>query len=744
MERTKLSRWDKLYILIIMEKTLNEVLVRQLSLINYDRGKTLIEQNLFMEATNPIEETITFVTGLGFTTSAIGTNYSDCKSANQVFAKAAIYGLKKITDAQIARTAIGNYDCFTVKVNAVDGSAPKPFNMETFSRDETIKGTLNGVIVKLITDGSTLNADVSIGSLFFLQSFYFEWGEIVKDYTDAFKTDKDAYNSKLFPDGWWNFFNFWYKTDSFTTALSDVKSSEKFRCNGDTIINTTYGDPWLENNQKDAIDFLEGKSLLSKQSEELLTTMAHIALPIGSLLITLFSGGLLVPILIGAGLELLDSAIYLYVDKDPYMAGMTAIFALVGPLDAGLGALIAKAGKPLLKKLALKIISFTDDELKLMKYFTKNGTRIAKLAKLNAARQLIKYHFKNFKNSYKAVKFCVFLIEKLGLPIGKAGLIMGGPIYSWDFIAAKLGLCNSMELKGLKQADWKILKLIGYLGEPLQPFTEGCGSGLAEKTLTNLEKTLLTNNGRIKTSIEEGINAGMVYSTNLSNIYMYEVLYIQYLLTYLGFSYFIPDQQEVDKNVQKGVKFTKEQCMGMIMSLDMYKLSQHPECNQYTTPNKKISKETETLLNSKPINTNKKYDYGKNIPFKWGYYDNQTKEMIKEYQKAKNLTVDGVCGVNTLNRMLVSINNVKKEIPNYGNVNLSPEEILKIRNKTIEEMNKLKTKWESISEETIIKELDKQKDSIQKKTEDEIEKLEFTEDQLVEITNGAKEIESMG
>jgi peptidoglycan hydrolase-like protein with peptidoglycan-binding domain len=724
-----------------MEKSLNEQLVRQLSLINYDRGKTLIEQNLFMEESNPIEETITFVEGLGFTASAIGTNYSDCKSANQVFAKAAIYGIKKITDAQIARTAIGAYDCLTVKVNAVDGSAPKPFKMETFSLDNTVKETLNGVIVKLITDGATLNADVSIGSLFFLQSFYFEWGEIVKDYTDAFKTDKDAYKSKLFPDGWWNFFNFWYKTDTFTTALSDVKSSEKFRCNGDTIINITYGDDWVERNQKEGIQGVK----------DMLTTMAHIALPLGAFLLTIGSGGALLPILLGSGLELIDSSIYMFVDKDPYMAGMTAIFALVGPLDAGLGALLAKVGKPFLKKLALKFISFTDDELEIMKYFTKNGVRLAKLAKLNAGRQLIKYHFKNLKSNYKVARFCIFLIQKLGLPIGKAGLIMGGPIYGWDFIAAKLGLCNSMELKGFKESDWKILKIIGYLGEPLQPFTEGCESVLAKKTLTDLEKTLLTNNGRIKTSIEEGIKSEMVYSTKVSKFYMYEVLYIQYLLQYLGYNKFTEEYSEM---VDTWVKISKPE-VSNYLGYEIPPQNDVPGLTSYdprggigasrkvsglpATGYKSSDKENLTLKQI-PV----KKTRNANIEFKWGYYDDKTEKVIREYQKAKNLLVDGSCGVNTLNRMLVSINNVKKEIPNYGNVNLSPEEIQKIRNKTIEEMNKLKAKWESISEENVKIELEKQTDSIQKKTEDEIKKLEFTEDQLVEITNGAKEIEAMG
>ena len=348
-------------------------------------------------------------------------------------------------------------------------------------------------------------------------------------------------------------------------------------------------------------------------------------------------------------------------------------------------------------------------------------------------------------------RFCIFLIQKLGLPIGKAGLIMGGPIYSWDFIAAKLGLCNSMELKGFKQSDWKILKIIGYLGERLQPFTEGCESVLAEKTLTGLEKTLLTNNGRIKTSIEEGIKSGMVYSTNLSKIYMYEVLYIQYLLQYLGYNKFTEEYSEM---IDTWVKISKPE-VSNYLGYEIPPQNDVPGLTSYdpsggigaarkasglpATGYKSSDKENLTLKQI-PVKKTRKA----NIEFKWGYYDDKTEKVIREYQKAKNLLVDGSCGVNTLNRMLVSINNVKKEIPNYGNVNLSPEEILKIRNKTIEEMNKLKTEWESISEETIKIELEKQKDAIQKKTEDEIENLEFTEDQLVEITNGAKEIEAMG
>ena len=189
-----------------------------------------------------------------------------------------------------------------------------------------------------------------------------------------------------------------------------------------------------------------------------------------------------------------------------------------------------------------------------------------------------------------------------------------------------------MQLSGLKQSDYKILKILGVVGEYTQPYTEGCKSDEGAKILKQLEETLLTNSNRIKMSLESLITAGTTFTTDFSAYKLPEVALLQYVLYYLGFSYIIPKQQEVDKNVQKGVKFTKEQCMGMMLgSIDMYKLSQHPECNQYINPNKNISKETETILKAKPLNTNNKYDYGKNVTFKWGYYDKQTEDT---YTKA--------------------------------------------------------------------------------------------------------------
>ena len=714
-----------------MEKILNEELKRQLSLINYDRGKTLMEQLIIVESDKSIDEAIKTVTNMGFTTSNLDIDYKDCKSENQVYAKAALYGIKKITDAQIGRTAIGNYNCLTVKVNDVDGSSPKPFSMKNFASDDNFKKKLNAVIVDMLLGGTSESGDMSIGSVFFLQSFYFEWNEILNDYKNTFKNNKNAYKSNLFPNGWLNFFNFWYGTSSFNTALSEVKNSEKFRCDGDTIVNTTHGDPGMEQNSKDVL------------------AIAHILLPLGSLLLSVASGGALIPLLVGAGLELGDAALYQFIDDDPYAAGLAAIFAFVGPADTFIKPLILKYGRSLIKKIALKSTQYSDEELEILRYINKNGLKFTRLTKYGIGTQLVKYYFKKLSSSSKVIKFSVLLIKKLGLPIAEVSLTLGGPFYSWDFIASKLGLCNTVELKGLKQSDWKILKVIGYVGEYLQPFTEGCDSLVAEKALNELENELLTINGRIKTSIEGSINSKFTYTTRLSNIYMLEVLYIQYLLKYLGYTKYTEEYLDY---VDTWVKVEKPKVNNIPQQNDIPGITSYDPSGGIgasrkasalpATGYKKLDSEKLGDLVQKKSQVKKTRNI--NVTFKYGFYDKNTKKLIEAYQKDRKLTVDGVCGENTLKRMLVSINNVKKDIPNYDNVDLSPKEIEKIRNKAITELKKLKTEYESVSETEIMDSLDKQSKDLEKNINEQIENIEFTEEDIAYIVNIMNDIQSEG
>ena len=58
-------------------------------------------------------------------------------------------------------------------------------------------------------------------------------------------------------------------------------------------------------------------------------------------------------------------------------------------------------------------------------------------------------------------------------------------------------------------------------------------------------------------------------------------------------------KKPVVNSLEKGVVWGKEKCISVMLSIDMYKIGQHPECFKYFEPNKKISKEHEKLLNSK-------------------------------------------------------------------------------------------------------------------------------------------------
>jgi hypothetical protein len=58
----------------------------------------------------------------------------------------------------------------------------------------------------------------------YLSNFYFDFGKLQKDLDDAFRSDKDAYKSNLFPDGWWGWFNAYWGTDNLNTISQKIRS----------------------------------------------------------------------------------------------------------------------------------------------------------------------------------------------------------------------------------------------------------------------------------------------------------------------------------------------------------------------------------------------------------------------------------------------------------------------------------------------------------------------------------------
>ena len=58
----------------------------------------------------------------------------------------------------------------------------------------------------------------------YLSNFYFDFGKLQKDLDDAFRSDKDAYKSNLFPDGWWGWFNAYWGTNNLNVITQNIKS----------------------------------------------------------------------------------------------------------------------------------------------------------------------------------------------------------------------------------------------------------------------------------------------------------------------------------------------------------------------------------------------------------------------------------------------------------------------------------------------------------------------------------------
>ena len=136
-----------------------------------------------------------------------GFDASGAVSMNQAYALAALRGTKKLTD-QINERIFGSFDSpYFVCVKKV-GSTCSPGSY-------LITDTFNVAMAQKINSRKDENSNgLKPPQYTLLTNFYFDWGKIMNDYTNAFKYDKNAYKSELFPDGWWNWFTSYWGTDN--------------------------------------------------------------------------------------------------------------------------------------------------------------------------------------------------------------------------------------------------------------------------------------------------------------------------------------------------------------------------------------------------------------------------------------------------------------------------------------------------------------------------------------------------
>ena len=709
-----------------MEKSLNEQLGRQLSLINYDRAKTLNEQligpesfiNIFSEILNEEntpktlsdnEKAIEYVKSLG---SPNSITYNNTMSMNQVYAWYALNCIKLLTDLMIRKNNIGISYCFSLKINGFS-NAPKKFSLDAYSIDEAFKLKL----LKYISSSDIQEKkERTIGNTIFLEDFYFNstWGKIVKDYTDAFKTDVNAYNSKLFPDGWFNFMNYWFGTTNYTLAAAKIN-----------LLTTAAS--------------CEGSMLVSAKKDDYIDTpdevvqVIHGTLEVFSVIASMFPG-------IGgwaasAAFDLIDAGLYLWWDKDPWMAGLMVCFAII-PADVIFRVLPSLLGftKKTLKEFLEKILNkgaykLLASETRLLKEL---GSR---LFYREAYIVLIKSTINKYLSKIYllgAIKLFKWLIKNLYLLLSfpfKLGLYIGGVWVTWAQIAEKLGIerfGSDVVKDGVKAVN-----------DDLKPIIiEGLNDSL-KKNQTYSEKTFknyfslnvfyiqlflyygdydnYTKN--IETNKLSNDELNVLYKTKekeketLITKFKFDTIYKKSGGMWIKFSEkFKPKSSQlkigtkikITNSVVNGtwvidtIEFGSNDEINMISIKRTYKdeysyvlgrqvrnydndaftKKLYPHCGAKFIC--KLNGDLETLYVVPPDIEKNVISYDdlqkqqtkiEQLKFKWGYYDEQTTKAIKNFQFKNGLSIDGVIGSKaTLPKIVKLLNGNFPKIKNISNI----------------------------------------------------------------------------
>jgi hypothetical protein len=142
----------------------------------------------------------------------------DIPSDNYLFARTAINAMKYLDYLKADKTISGvkgdSTVCVTKLGDSCKGAAPY-ITSNTY--------TLN--LAKVL--GNKKIGNYPANYVVYDHGFYFDWGKIVEDLENKFKSDKFSYKSSLFPDGWWNYFTQSYNigsTGSFNKVVSSINS----------------------------------------------------------------------------------------------------------------------------------------------------------------------------------------------------------------------------------------------------------------------------------------------------------------------------------------------------------------------------------------------------------------------------------------------------------------------------------------------------------------------------------------
>ena len=674
-----------------MEKILTEELLKQIKLINYDRYKTLIENDspIIKESSDWAKtkegiSTIKFLTSLGHDINEV----SNASSANNAYNRAAISALRKISDKLVSFNYSITDSFFKISV-LHQSSHPKysdrklkpaggvqkwnSFNLDMIEKlnDKLHKGTIGGT-----WDGGNYvydddNPNRTLAGTFLLEDLYFNYG-------DVYNTVKDLNSSSnyLFPDGVWSFFTQWAGTDNIRQVLNSISSQN---ATSKPVYNKEDGE--IESTKRPT----------SEPDYEEIVQNLHIILPIVALVVDIFGGppGMVV----GAALETIDAGLYQFYDQDPYMAGLSLVFALVplGELSRLPGFKeVTKIGvEEGLEKLLWKKVRnepLEESEELFLREVTQNPTVMKEFnqAVVNASmRKLLVQNPKGYIDVLTSLAQKGFLAyDKLFTIIN---LILG--TVTWDFIAYKfLPQCSAKfkfsDLIGLIPDDTSFVPSSG-LKKPLslielQPFTETsveCEK-IVQKQLQIDQQKIINEYMRNYQSAAIGTLRSLIYSKSVlsSSVdmgFQFEVGVIQSILYQCGFTkkdilIQFKDGKFIFNSASRVNKVIITSAQGRIF-----------ETITNDGKNKFYSKQLKdgvyivlisTSDSDKPLS--RKFIINKQVTgpynftsesekFNWGYYDEKTEKSVEEFQKYFNLNVDGVAGVESFKKMLDLVKNEK-------------------------------------------------------------------------------------
>jgi hypothetical protein len=476
-----------------------------------------------------------------------------------------------------------------------------------------------------------------------------------------------------------------------------------------------------------------------------ITGALHFALPLASIAIGIFGAPVLglsltATYVISVSMELIDAAVYLGQGRT-YEAGLAFIFAFAGPFSEVLQGATKGTIKMILNSIKnKKKIPIGSDADKVIKEIITNPTYYTRLARRAAAQKYaqqvlnndILKMFINVTNTTKGmivlgkiVKIMSFIKSVFGLTI-ELSFIIGGGLYTWDYIANKLDICNPIELKKLKDSNWTILKIIGQMGENVQPFSVGCEMLQHKKLYKDTMKKLNSPKENILVTLNHIIDNDINISIKDKETQTVTALCIQYLLFHLGFStvesfeeknkelintnkvYSLPAAKDWDPSdkyykdpYQKteygnNVQYKKNKYGQWFKYNNLYKSWEY--LNNGFDRDKDVAKKLSKQFKSddgswvkgnplSPVNvgsaTTKYYDDRSKsalkaltrIDINWGFYDQQTKQMVMLYQKDKNISKipDGIVGPITAKQMISDLKKIT-EIENYDNFNFTKDE----------------------------------------------------------------------